>query len=89
MDWRINLPAIGEMQRGDVKILSKAGARVTDIKRIRTHPLLVANNIIVGGALFDVNTGKLETYDYEWGSCAVYNSSVNSGSQRCAKTRAN
>jgi carbonic anhydrase len=35
-----------------------------DVKRIRTHPLLVANKITVGGAVFDVNTGKLQTYDF-------------------------
>jgi len=35
-----------------------------DVKRIRTHPLLVANNVTVGGAVFDVNTGKLQTYDF-------------------------
>jgi len=35
-----------------------------DVKRIRTHPFLVANNVIVGGAVFDVNTGKLQTYDF-------------------------
>jgi carbonic anhydrase len=35
-----------------------------DVKRIRTHPFLVANNVVVGGAVFDVNTGKLQTYDF-------------------------
>jgi hypothetical protein len=25
---------------------------------------LVANNVTVGGAVFDVNTGKLQTYDF-------------------------
>ena len=35
-----------------------------DVKRIRTHPFLVANNVTVGGAVFDVNTGKLQTYDF-------------------------
>ena len=36
----------------------------TDVKRIRTHPFLVANNVVVAGAVFDVNTGKLQTYDF-------------------------
>jgi carbonic anhydrase len=36
----------------------------TDVKRIRTHPFLVANHVTVGGAVFDVNTGKLQTYDF-------------------------
>jgi len=36
----------------------------TDVKRIRTHPFLVANSVTVGGAVFDVNTGKLQTYDF-------------------------
>jgi carbonic anhydrase len=35
-----------------------------DVKRIRTHPFLVANNVTVGGAVFDVNSGKLQTYDF-------------------------
>jgi carbonic anhydrase len=35
-----------------------------DVKRIRTHPFLVANNVTVGGAVFDVNTGQLQTYDF-------------------------
>jgi carbonic anhydrase len=35
-----------------------------DVKRIRTHPFLVANKVTVGGAVFDVNTGKLQTYDF-------------------------
>ena len=35
-----------------------------DVKRIRTHPFLAANKITVGGAVFDVNTGKLQTYDF-------------------------
>jgi carbonic anhydrase len=35
-----------------------------DVKRIRTHPFLAANNVTVGGAVFDVNTGKLQTYDF-------------------------
>lgn len=35
----------------------------TDVMRIRTYPLL-ANGVVVGGAVFDVNTGKLQTYDF-------------------------
>jgi carbonic anhydrase len=35
-----------------------------DVKRIRTHPFLVANQVTVGGAVFDVNTGQLKTYDF-------------------------
>jgi carbonic anhydrase len=35
-----------------------------DVKRIRTHPLLIANNVLVGGAIFDVHTGELKPYDF-------------------------
>jgi carbonic anhydrase len=35
----------------------------TDVMRIRTYPLL-AQGVVVGGAVFDVNTGKLQTYDF-------------------------
>jgi len=35
----------------------------TDVMRIRTYPLL-AHGVTVGGAVFDVNTGKLQTYDF-------------------------
>ncbi len=34
-----------------------------DVMRIRTYPLL-AQGVVVGGAVFDVNTGKLQTYDF-------------------------
>ncbi len=45
-------------------VSDQAEALLTDIMRVRTHPLLVANNITVGGAIFNVRTGKLMTYDY-------------------------
>jgi carbonic anhydrase len=35
-----------------------------DVKRIRTNPFLVANNVVVAGAIFDVRTGELKTYDF-------------------------
>jgi len=35
----------------------------TDVTRIRTYPLL-ADGITVGGAIFDVHTGELKTYDF-------------------------
>lgn len=35
-----------------------------DVKRIRTNPFLAANNVVVAGAIFDVHTGALKTYDF-------------------------
>ena len=35
----------------------------TDVTRIRTYPLL-ADGVTVGGAVFDVHTGELKTYDF-------------------------
>jgi carbonic anhydrase len=44
-------------------VTDQAQALLTDVKRIRTYPLL-AKGVTVAGAIFDVNTGKLQTYDY-------------------------
>ncbi len=44
-------------------VTDQASALLMDVKRIRTYPLL-APGVIVAGAIFDVNSGKLETFDY-------------------------
>ena len=44
-------------------VTDQADALLTDVMRIRTYPLL-ANGVTVAGAIFDVSTGKLKTYDY-------------------------
>lgn len=44
-------------------VTDQADALAMDVMRIRTYPLL-ANGVTVAGAIFDVHTGKLKTFDY-------------------------
>lgn len=44
-------------------VTDQAEALLTDVMRIRTYPLM-AKGVTVAGAIFDVHTGKLKTFDY-------------------------
>ena len=44
-------------------VTDQADALLTDVMRIRTYPLM-ASGVTVAGAIFDVHTGKLKTFDY-------------------------
>jgi carbonic anhydrase len=44
-------------------VTDQASALLTDVMRIRTYPLM-AKGVTVAGAIFDVHTGKLKTFDY-------------------------
>jgi carbonic anhydrase len=44
-------------------VTDQADALLTDVMRIRTYPLM-AKGVTVAGAIFDVHTGKLKTFDY-------------------------
>jgi carbonic anhydrase len=43
-------------------VTDQVGALITDVVRVRAYPLLPAE-FIVGGAIFDVKTGRLQPMD--------------------------